>query len=80
MIILREFRIDKAVTLLSESAHDVKAVAGMIGYNDASYFIREFRERVGCTPVEFRQKCGRLRARPLILPLVRTVSAAGGDR
>ena len=66
---LREFRMDKAVTLLCESAHDVKAVAGMVGYSDASYFIRDFRERLSCTPVEFRVKSGILKARRLALPL-----------
>lgn len=66
---LREFRMDKAVTLLSESAHSVKTVAGMIGYGDASYFIRAFQKHMACTPMEFRAKCGRLRARPLLLPL-----------
>lgn len=75
---LREFRMDKAVALLSESTHDVKAVAGMIGYSDASYFIREFRELIGCTPVEFRVKCGRLKGRAFILPLARAARASTG--
>ncbi len=58
---LREFRIDKAITLLLESAHDMKTIAGMVGYSDSSYFSRDFRERMGCTPAEFRAKVGTLR-------------------
>ena len=58
---LREFRIDKAITLLSRSAHDMKSIAAMLGYGNPSYFSRDFRDRMGCTPVEFRAKVGTLR-------------------
>lgn len=58
---LREFRIDKAIKLLLESAHDMKTIAGMVGYSDPSYFSRDFRDRMGCTPAEFRAKVGTLR-------------------
>ena len=58
---LREFRIDKAITLLLESAHDMKTIAGIVGYSTPNYFSRDFRDRMGCTPAEFRAKVGTLR-------------------
>ena len=58
---LREFRIEKAITLLLESAHDMKTIAGMVGYSNPSYFSRDFRDRMGCTPAEFRAKVGTIR-------------------
>lgn len=65
---LRELRIDRAVALLCESAYDVKGVAGMAGYSDTSYFIRDFREQLGCTPLEFRAKSQRLQKLLLVSP------------
>ncbi|HEY3457022.1 MAG TPA: AraC family transcriptional regulator [Bryobacteraceae bacterium] len=59
---LREFRLDKAITLLSQSAHDMKTIAGMVGYSAPDYFSRDFRDRMGCTPAEFRAKAGTLRS------------------
>lgn len=51
---LRDTRMEAASELLLYSAHDVKAIAGMVGYHDRSHFGEDFRRTKGYTPLEFR--------------------------
>ena len=53
---LREVRLSEAVHLLEHSDASIKAVAGLVGYSEASHFVRYFREATGCTPVEFKRQ------------------------
>jgi len=46
----------EAKRLLYHSARSVKEIAGELGYDDYSYFIRLFTKVVGITPVAFRDK------------------------
>ncbi len=53
---LNHFRINKAKNLLRMQDFKVNEVADMVGFNDVSYFIRQFKNDVGCTPNEYREK------------------------
>lgn len=49
-------RILKACYLLLTTAMSVYAVAVSCGYADEKYFARQFRQNVGCSPVQYRGK------------------------
>ncbi len=46
----------KARYLLMTTAMSVYAVAVSCGYSDEKYFARQFRQSVGCSPMEYRKK------------------------
>lgn len=48
-------RIQCAQRLLVTTASSVSAIADQVGFNDVSYFIRLFRQKIGFTPQEYRQ-------------------------
>ncbi len=47
-------RVLKARYLLSATAMSVYAVAVSCGYEDEKYFARQFRQNVGCSPMQYR--------------------------
>lgn len=49
------YRIERAAHLLSKTSLPILQVALDCGFENASYFIRKFKEAKGCTPTEFRQ-------------------------
>jgi AraC-like DNA-binding protein len=51
---VQRVRINRSKTLLAESDVPVTEVAGRVGFADPAYFSRQFRERVGVAPREFR--------------------------
>ena len=53
---LRGVRIARAERLLLSSHDEVKIIAGVVGYNDASHFTEDFRLLKGCTPSMFRDR------------------------
>jgi AraC-like DNA-binding protein len=53
---LVDFRIGHAKRLLAESALTVSEIAFQVGFNDAGYFARMFKRRVGVTAKEFRMR------------------------
>lgn len=48
-------RLLKACYLLSETAMSVYSVALDCGYTDEKFFARQFRQNIGCSPVEYRK-------------------------
>lgn len=54
-------RLEEAKQMLEASALPVEAVANEVGYEDASFFSRLFRRRVGLTPAQYRRRFGGLR-------------------
>lgn len=52
---IRDFRITKAKELLIGSKMKVSEVAEKVGYSDAKYFSRVFREATGVLPAEYRK-------------------------
>jgi AraC-like DNA-binding protein len=47
-------RIEHAKHLLDQNELLIKEVAGLVGYSDANYFARRFRNIVGCSPSAYR--------------------------
>ena len=47
---LRDFRMQKAMELLTCSTHEVKIVSVMVGYRSHSHFGQDFREWKGMSP------------------------------
>lgn len=47
-------RIKQAEILLLKTELQIAAIAEAVGYADASYFIRVFRQYTHCTPAQFR--------------------------
>lgn len=53
---ITEVRIQAACRLLGDPLRSTAEVAGMVGYEDASYFARAFKKRTGMTPTQYRRK------------------------
>ena len=51
---LKKARLEKARQLLEESFIPVKVIATQAGYNDSSYFEREYKKAFGSTPSQHR--------------------------
>jgi transcriptional regulator GlxA family with amidase domain len=54
-------RLEEAKQLLETSDLPVEAIANEVGYEDASFFGRLFRRKVGITPARYRRRFGSLR-------------------
>ena len=52
---LQQVRIQKSCQYLKNSDLPVSRIALSCGFNDLSYYARRFRERIGCTPSEYRR-------------------------
>lgn len=53
---LQRLRIETAKGLLSSSAKSVKTISYEVGYDDASFFARLFRQHTGASPNQYRQR------------------------
>lgn len=53
---LTEVRIQAACELLQDPLRPTTEVAGMVGYEDASYFARAFKKKTGLTPTQYRRE------------------------
>ncbi|HYE39267.1 MAG TPA: helix-turn-helix domain-containing protein [Ramlibacter sp.] len=53
-------RLEEAKQMLERGGDAVEAIAVDIGYSDGSFFSRLFRRKVGMSPVQYRQRFGRL--------------------
>lgn len=51
---LKKVRMEKALELLKTSFLDIKEIAAMVGYNDSTHFMREFKKAYGSTPSQLR--------------------------
>ena len=49
-----KLRLEKAIKLLRETSCSIEEIAVMVGYANASYFIKVFRQWIGYSPGEFR--------------------------
>jgi AraC-like DNA-binding protein len=51
--LIRDLRMDKAVTLLKRKTGNITEIAFETGFNSPSYFTKCFAEKFGCTPSSF---------------------------
>lgn len=56
---LRQYRIQRAAEQLAGTSEKIADIAVRCGFQDMSYFTRIFRERMGCTPSEYRKGASR---------------------
>lgn len=61
MAYVHTLRVEEAKQMLEAGDASVEAVANEIGYEDAAFFSRLFRRRVGLTPAQYRRRFGGLR-------------------
>ena len=52
-----KFRIEKAKSLLADTALPIKAIAAAIGYKSHSHFTEVFKDFTSLTPDGYRSKC-----------------------
>jgi transcriptional regulator GlxA family with amidase domain len=57
---LHAVRLEEAKQMLETTELTIEAVAGEVGYEDASFFNRLFRRKVGLSPAEYRRRFGSL--------------------
>ena len=53
--VFREYRLQMACRMLTQTAETVSAIGYACGLGSGSYFGKTFRESLGCTPLEYRQ-------------------------
>lgn len=53
--LLLTIQMNKAQALLSSTRKPVKEVAGLVGFEDAAYFSKQFKKITGLTPAEYRR-------------------------
>jgi transcriptional regulator GlxA family with amidase domain len=54
-------RLEEAKQMLESGAMPVEGIANEVGYEDAGFFSRLFRRKVGLTPMQYRRRFGELR-------------------
>lgn len=55
-VYLNDFRIEKAMELLTSTDSSVEEIAYKVGYNDPQYFIKVFKSKTGITPLKYRNR------------------------
>jgi transcriptional regulator GlxA family with amidase domain len=58
---IHTLRLEEAKHMLETGGQPVEAIANEVGYEDASFFGRLFRRKVGLTPAQYRKRFGSLR-------------------
>ena len=66
---IRQTRIDHAQLLLHYMSLPVTDIAYQCGYQDISYFIKEFRKETGCSPAQYRRNWYRNHEEPKSLAI-----------
>lgn len=56
---LKQYRLQQAAKLLTETSQRITDIAVSCGFQDMSYFTRAFREQMGCTPSQYRKNASR---------------------
>ena len=56
---VNRIKVERAVDLLRNGNKSINVIAEMLGYTDASYFIKVFKRYTGTTPLSFRRRGNR---------------------
>lgn len=56
---LTEYRISKSVELLIGGKNSMTDIAMLCGFGSSSYYAETFHKVLGCTPTEYKAKCGK---------------------
>ena len=54
-------RLEEAKQMLEAGEEPVEAIANAVGYEDAGFFGKLFRRKVGLAPVQYRRRFGAMR-------------------
>lgn len=54
--LLKNVRIKQAAKLIKENNYSMQQIAFMVGFNDAHYFSRCFKQKYGMTPSEYKEQ------------------------
>ena len=54
-----EAKLERARQLLAESALSISEIAEALGYRDIYFFSRQFRQRTGGSPTDYRRRMRR---------------------
>lgn len=53
---IKEMRINRAVQLIETGEYSMTQIAYMVGINDPRYFSKCFKQKMGMTPTEYRDR------------------------
>ncbi len=53
---LKNYKIHISLHLLEETNKNINEIAGILGYNNSSKFAKVFKEKMGCSPNEYRKQ------------------------
>ena len=53
---VNRIKVEKAVEMLKTGNKSINVIAEMLGYTDASYFIKVFKRYTGTTPLAYRRR------------------------
>lgn len=56
---LTEYRISKSVELITGGKNSMTDIAMLCGFGSSSYYAETFHKVLGCTPTEYKIKCGK---------------------
>ncbi len=56
MTYLTDYRLEESIRLLSDAQLNVSHIAELCGFNSTSYYIKRFREKVGISPLQYRNR------------------------
>ena len=53
---LKDYKIHRALHLLEETDKNINEIVGIVGYDNSSKFAKVFKEKMGCSPTEYRKQ------------------------
>lgn len=57
-VYINKIRIEKSCKLLQDPSLTIAEIANLVGFENQSYFAKQFKTETGYSPKEFREKCG----------------------